>query len=597
MSSKNSYIIKVVVRATAILLLLQNNNISICAYHVDTHNVAKRMVDPDLCIGRYDVHVDTIIRTKESLKLKAVFLDETEVLNNQDCANLCCETENCDVFIYEEKVKGTCFLFQCGPPEDFRCKFTRHANYTSAVMSPMRQPEQQTPPPVLRPAIPQAAPHAGLTVHEMELVSLKSGKGLRGDETMPGNFTQSKNATPVETTTVKNGGCSRFQFACHSGECLAVYNACDGIPQCEDGSDEGPECPAGQKQLPGVQQAGQNGQQMQDLSNAMRLLPSDGANAGNAAPQTTMQRQYQIHNREDPMTAPKQWPQINPMFLDGDSRIFNHKGRLQAPGSGLSAGGYQMVGPQDAFMRPQIDPYSRGQGQQQQQQSWLPDHYGVKMQGNPMDWPQSPGDQPLVVQQSPAILAPPAPQMPQPPQITSGQVELQQQRPDWPIMPLMPMQSAKAHSDENAKKPQRAESKIKTTNDSEEISGNEYQDESDDELEARTTTAAPRKKNRKHKKPKESAKDKAAKVKEGDKPLHEQLKMIHNDLEMEFVDHDGEAERPGGAVLSLTLGIIVMAALAILVGCRMRVVGRRIRRGGKSQYAHDADFLVNGMYL
>lgn len=35
--------------------------------------------------------------------------------------------------------------------------------------------------------------------------------------------------------------CSRFQFQCHSGECIAVYNACDGIPQCVDGSDEGPE--------------------------------------------------------------------------------------------------------------------------------------------------------------------------------------------------------------------------------------------------------------------------------------------------------------------------------------------------------------------
>lgn len=35
--------------------------------------------------------------------------------------------------------------------------------------------------------------------------------------------------------------CGRFQFQCHSGECIAVYNACDGIPQCIDGSDEGPE--------------------------------------------------------------------------------------------------------------------------------------------------------------------------------------------------------------------------------------------------------------------------------------------------------------------------------------------------------------------
>ena len=82
-----------------------------------------------------------------------------------------------------------------------------------------------------------------------------------------------------------------------------------------------------------------------------------------------------------------------------------------------------------------------------------------------------------------------------------------------------------------------------------------------------------------------------------DKPLHEQLKLIKTNLDIEFADHDGQADRPGGAVLSLTLGIIVTAALAVLVGCRMRAVGRRVRRTGKSPYAHDADFLVNGMYL
>jgi hypothetical protein len=40
--------------------------------------------------------------------------------------------------------------------------------------------------------------------------------------------------------------CSRYQFECHSsGECIAIYNACDGIAQCADGSDEALEldCP------------------------------------------------------------------------------------------------------------------------------------------------------------------------------------------------------------------------------------------------------------------------------------------------------------------------------------------------------------------
>jgi hypothetical protein len=40
-----------------------------------------------------------------------------------------------------------------------------------------------------------------------------------------------------------------------------------------------------------------------------------------------------------------------------------------------------------------------------------------------------------------------------------------------------------------------------------------------------------------------------------------------------------------------------MGITVVLVGCRVRAVRRRLRRGGKSLYAHDADYLVNGMYL
>uniref|UniRef100_A0A182UJU3 Uncharacterized protein n=1 Tax=Anopheles melas TaxID=34690 RepID=A0A182UJU3_9DIPT len=107
---------------------------------------------------------------------------------------------------------------------------------------------------------------------------------------------------------------------------------------------------------------------------------------------------------------------------------------------------------------------------------------------------------------------------------------------------------------------------------------------------------------KKKKKTKTIKKDKAAEHGAGsghhagtDPIVHEHLKALHKDLEIEFADHDGYADRPGGAMLSLTLGVLLTAAMGILLSCRMRVARRRIRRPGKSSYAHDADFLVNGI--
>lgn len=57
---------------------------------------------------RFDVHLNTIIRTEESRSMGAKFLDDADVSSREQCLRLCCETENCDVFVFEEKV---CFFF------------------------------------------------------------------------------------------------------------------------------------------------------------------------------------------------------------------------------------------------------------------------------------------------------------------------------------------------------------------------------------------------------------------------------------------------------------------------------------------------------
>lgn len=54
--------------------------------------------------GKFDVKNDMIIRTEESRKLGAKFLVTVDVGSQVECLHLCCETENCDVFVFEEKV-------------------------------------------------------------------------------------------------------------------------------------------------------------------------------------------------------------------------------------------------------------------------------------------------------------------------------------------------------------------------------------------------------------------------------------------------------------------------------------------------------------
>ena len=76
-----------------------------------------------------------------------------------------------------------------------------------------------------------------------------------------------------------------------------------------------------------------------------------------------------------------------------------------------------------------------------------------------------------------------------------------------------------------------------------------------------------------------------AKTREKSDIIAEHLQIIENDV-----------LRPKGAVVSLSLGLIATAITAALIVCRLRVVKRRARCG-HGPFAHDADYLVNGMYL
>ena len=51
-----------------------------------------------------------------------------------------------------------------------------------------------------------------------------------------------------------------------------------------------------------------------------------------------------------------------------------------------------------------------------------------------------------------------------------------------------------------------------------------------------------------------------------------------------------------GAVIALAMGLSITALLLLFVGCRLRSVKRRLRRG-RPLTSNEADYLINGMYL
>lgn len=153
-------------------------------------------------------------------------------------------------------------------------------------------------------------------------------------------------------------------------------------------------------------------------------------------------------------------------------------------------------------------------------------------------------------------------------------------------------------------------------------------DDSDYGEEEEETTTEPPKKKKKHRKVNKVEKkpEDIENTKKEENLISHQMKAIHSGLQAEFMDHDGKADRPGGAVVSLAFGkfdilyremrfisfsnegavkyefysyfpgILITICLVMVISCRTTAVRKRIRRGGKG-YAHDADFLVNGMYL
>lgn len=349
------------------------------------------------------------------------------------------------------------------------------------------------------------------------------------------------------------------------------------------------------------------------IEGKVKLYSTNNLKAANAQ---QSQSEFVSHNREDPMTAP-QWP-----ILNQSGHIFNHKGGLhipntvpqqqpqlpmQPPAFQVPPYNLQPQQTQDGYMKVAPMENTRPLWQQMPQFPLEQLQTGNVQQNGPYNWP---------------ILSPNIPVYNNPPINNNNEETLPKQD-----MVQTYEDTAVADKKKNGKNTIASKSEAAST------SAEEKDSEYDDEEEVKPTEPPPKKKVHKHKKvlktppsgaavaPDNSGAEKKP-IKKVEDSAPQQLKIVHSKLQMEFLDHDGDSEKPSGAVLSLTLGLsisnvffgilvlidpstwvpsatgtLITIAMIVLVGCRATVVRKRIRRGGKAPYSHDADFLVNGMYL
>ncbi|KAI1302422.1 hypothetical protein HDE_02513 [Halotydeus destructor] len=554
------------------------------AAKLSDQTISRALVDGVL--DRFHVNYNTIIKTGESRSLGARYVNETELTTRDECMIWCWDTAPCNLAVYEEKTRGSCYLFDCGTIEDFKCKFTQHSSYSSSVLKQNRQSFE-------------LKQWGSQSKHEDELVSLRSSKGPESAvkagqlESMgtpvtnygrPGTGTGSAVSNAEKQQHAASNRCQHYQFACrNTSDCIAVYNVCDGIPQCPDGSDEATDlyCPgAGQvstytqgpqgyhQPKPTQVSEGVNEQQAPGSSLAHKYGSYAAANkanydkaTGNAnyrKQQQQSQQQFQPWNQFYGPQLPEYYNVPDPSGRTGnylaEPDYDGRDGQLAPSGPGAIFWPYGDPLQRSAEQRQQFRPLPQGfeplSRQVKDQQTWLSDFPSTYRSVQP----------PL-----------------------TDYLTLGQSRPKNVVnirgrgADTGPVSSTTT-----------ATSTTTTTMATKVVSPSLV-------TEVKSTTSAstePSKAPTTERIVVKQTVPYVARLAVNQVPSHSATLAVSH-----LRDSGSSGRDTNSAVIALTLGLCITAMLVGLVGCRMKSIKRKIARRGGRSLAHDADYLVNGMYL
>ncbi|XP_044588489.1 uncharacterized protein LOC123267734 [Cotesia glomerata] len=525
--------------------------------------------DVQICLDSFAVHTDKIIRTQDSLALGAKYLMEAELDNRQDCLKLCCKTNECDVFVFEEKKQGSCYLFHCGPPHDFKCKFTSHVNYSSAVLTNLNIRSHTH--------LEEQMRHSQQE-HELKSLRKMVERPLEYSFTPASIVVQSATEIPVVIKPISTTSqpikpeCSRNQYECRSShDCIAIYNVCDGIPQCSDASDEASDlgCPTEKSTSPPV-------------AGPPRPPPPPPE-----PPVPAHELKYPLHHKYPPLYG-------NPELAKTWHQVYPQQG-VQYPLPQVPNYGPGYVNAWDyRQMYDQQTPFNKDAFPVNPKDNGLMPHYAERQ--HIFNHKRPGGDNP---DETPYL--DPERYDPYYPRQLHESWQQPAPLPDVPklLVTIPPVVLTRKESRQDDRHPDAKNDKASAEGIStKETVSIKKELETQKSVNKEAKISGDKTEHLSGKDKDDLVDNKNVHVEKASEKVEKHEVRVHHyaeHLQSHNKDVSNEILKPRGAVISLALGLTVTAIMVALFTCRLRVLRKRGKRHGP--FAHDADYLVNGMYL